>query len=125
MLTYCCIKGCLGPFGIEYSAAARAVWYQAAAGLFGTEFRAAAGLFGAIWLPSLDLQKGFCSKSTSQAAKYLQVPLKVFRKFCIFKGVFPWDPKKVKGNHHTYYHMENIAFLKHEPLLEKFCEMHS
>ncbi|GJU90677.1 pescadillo [Tanacetum coccineum] len=62
----------------------------------------------------------------SQAVKYLQVPLKVFRKLCIFKGVFPRDPKKkVKGNHHTYYHMKDIAFLKHEPLLEKFREMRS
>ncbi|KAL8097732.1 pescadillo homolog [Apium graveolens] len=60
----------------------------------------------------------------SQAIKYLQVSLSLFRKLCILKGVFPRDPKKkVKGNHHTYYHMKDIAFLKHEPLVEKFRDM--
>ncbi|XP_071915281.1 uncharacterized protein [Coffea arabica] len=60
----------------------------------------------------------------SQAVKYLQVSLSVFRKLCILKGVFPRDPKKkVKGSHHTYYHMKDILFLKHEPLLEKLREM--
>lgn len=40
--------------------------------------------------------------------------------------MFPRDPKKkVKGNHHTYYHMKDIAFLKHEPLVEKFRDMRS
>ncbi|GKA42430.1 pescadillo [Tanacetum coccineum] len=48
------------------------------------------------------------------------------RKLCIFKGVFPQYPKKkVKGNRHTYYHMKDILFLKHKPLLEKFCKMRS
>ncbi|KAK4369313.1 hypothetical protein RND71_013105 [Anisodus tanguticus] len=60
----------------------------------------------------------------SQAVKYLQVSLSLFRKLCILKGVFPREPKKkVKGNHHTYYHTKDILFLKHEPLLEKFREM--
>ncbi|KAI3446203.1 hypothetical protein Pfo_002868 [Paulownia fortunei] len=60
----------------------------------------------------------------SQAVKYLQVSLPVFRKLCILKGVFPREPKKkVKGNHHSYYHMKDIMFLKHEPLLEKLRDM--
>ncbi|XP_034707527.1 pescadillo homolog isoform X2 [Vitis riparia] len=57
----------------------------------------------------------------SQAVKHLQVSLPLFRRLCILKGVFPREPKKkVKGNHHTYYHTKDIAFLQHEPLLEKF-----
>ncbi|EPS64320.1 hypothetical protein M569_10461, partial [Genlisea aurea] len=56
----------------------------------------------------------------TQAVRHLQVPLSVFRKLCILKGVFPREPrKKVKGNHHSYYHTKDILFLKHEPLLEK------
>ncbi|KAB1206062.1 hypothetical protein CJ030_MR7G009291 [Morella rubra] len=55
----------------------------------------------------------------SQAVKHLQVTLPLFRRLCILKGVFPREPKKkVKGNHHTYYHVKDIAFLQHEPLLE-------
>ncbi|XP_052197651.1 pescadillo homolog [Diospyros lotus] len=60
----------------------------------------------------------------SQAVKHLQVTLPVFRRLCILKGVFPREPKKkVKGNHHTYYHVKDIMFLKHEPLLEKLRDI--
>ncbi|PKI79165.1 hypothetical protein CRG98_000457 [Punica granatum] len=60
----------------------------------------------------------------SQAVKQLQVNLPTFRRLCILKGVFPREPKKkVKGNHHTYYHLKDIAFLQHDPLLEKFREI--
>ncbi|KAA8530201.1 hypothetical protein F0562_004910 [Nyssa sinensis] len=60
----------------------------------------------------------------THAVKYLQVSLSLFRKLCILKGIFPREPKKkVKGNHHTYYHMKDILFLKHEPLLEKFRDI--
>ncbi|KAJ8445065.1 hypothetical protein Cgig2_022585 [Carnegiea gigantea] len=56
----------------------------------------------------------------SQAVKQLQVSLPIFRKLCILKGVFPREPKKkVKGNHQTYYHTKDIAFVQHDPILEK------
>lgn len=57
----------------------------------------------------------------SQAVKHLQVNLPLFRRLCILKGIFPREPKKkVKGNHHTYYHVKDISFLEREPLLEIF-----
>ncbi|WCJ38402.1 pescadillo-related [Euphorbia peplus] len=57
----------------------------------------------------------------SQAVKQLQCRLTDFRQLCIFKGIFPREPKKkVKGNNHTYYHVKDIAYLQHDPLLEEF-----
>ncbi|KAI3729963.1 hypothetical protein L6452_18636 [Arctium lappa] len=35
----------------------------------------------------------------------------------------PGPKEEGEGKHHTYYHMKDILFLKHEPLLEKFREM--
>ncbi|KAK4437691.1 Pescadillo [Sesamum alatum] len=62
----------------------------------------------------------------SQAVKNLQVSLPVFRKLCILKGVFPREPKKkVKGNHHSYYHVKDIMFLRHDPLVEKLRDIRS
>ena len=47
-----------------------------------------------------------------------------YRKLCILKGVFPREPKKkVKGNHHTYYHLKDVSFIQHEPLLERLREI--
>ncbi|KNA25547.1 hypothetical protein SOVF_005830 [Spinacia oleracea] len=55
----------------------------------------------------------------SQAVKGLQVTLPLFRKMCIWKGIFPRDPKKkIKGNHQTYYHTKDISFLHHDPLVD-------
>ncbi|XP_050367996.1 pescadillo homolog [Argentina anserina] len=60
----------------------------------------------------------------SQAVKQLQVNLPVFRKLCILKGIFPREPKKkVKGNHHTYYHLKDVSFIQHDPLVEKMRDM--
>lgn len=60
----------------------------------------------------------------TKAIHYLQISLPVFRKLCILKGIFPREPKKkVEGNHKTYYHMKDILFLLHDPLLEKFRDI--
>ncbi|KAL5833667.1 hypothetical protein ACOSQ3_017341 [Xanthoceras sorbifolium] len=56
----------------------------------------------------------------SQALKHLQVNTKLFRKLCVYKGIFPREPKKkFRGNHHTYYHLKDVAFIRHDPILEE------
>lgn len=62
----------------------------------------------------------------TQAVKKLQLSLPDFRKLCIWKGIYPREPrnkKKVSKSataSTTFYYTKDIQYLLHEPLLQKF-----
>ncbi|KAI1177370.1 Pescadillo N-terminus-domain-containing protein [Nemania sp. FL0916] len=64
----------------------------------------------------------------TQAVKKLQISLPDFRKLCIWKGIFPREPRNRKKAFKsatastTFYYAKDIQFLLHEPLLQKFRE---
>ncbi|CAN6602048.1 pescadillo homolog [Trichomonascus vanleenenianus] len=64
----------------------------------------------------------------TQAVKKLQVSLADFRRLCIFKGIYPREPKnKKKANKGstaptTFYYSKDIQYLMHDPILQKFRE---
>lgn len=68
--------------------------------------------------------KNFISRT--QAVKKLQLSLPDFRKLCIWKGIYPREPrdKKKAGKNSTpsttFYYTKDIQYLLHEPLLQKF-----
>ena len=62
----------------------------------------------------------------NQAIRKLQISLPDFRKLCIWKGIYPREPRskkkvsKTATSSTTFYFARDVQYLLHEPLLAKF-----
>ncbi|OJJ41020.1 hypothetical protein ASPWEDRAFT_146224 [Aspergillus wentii DTO 134E9] len=67
----------------------------------------------------------------TQAVRKLQISLPDFRRLCIFKGIYPREPRnkkkasKTSTPNTTFYYTKDIQYLLHEPLLAKFRDQKS
>ncbi|KAA1067542.1 mRNA-binding ribosome synthesis protein nop7 [Puccinia graminis f. sp. tritici] len=83
--------------------------------------------------PGLKKKKGTTGAARNyvtrnQALKKLQCTLSDFRRLCILKGIYPREPRSRKKANRgstaaaSFYYQKDIAYLLHEPVLQKLRE---